>query len=246
MNQKTKIALYILIGVLAVVGVVWANIARLNSTVRDIDVQIRYAEADTLITPADVEQYVLQQMPTLKSQLIKEVNPEEVLQTVSKSPYLHHTEVSVSMSRHIVIRTCQRTPVARIFGRKGDYYIDSTCTQMPLSPHSQPDIIMANYSDTASRHNIRSICMVATYLHHHPQYGELFDQIYEESNHDLYLVPRLGQHVVLLGDTTDLDTKFFNLITLYRKGMKKTGWDTYSLVNLKFRGQVVCERKNKK
>lgn len=246
MNPKAKIALYVAIAVLAIVGVVWANFARLNSTVRNIDVQITYDCADTLVKPADVERLLLKQMPHIKAQLVKEVETDQVLRCIQKSPYLHQTQISVSMSRDIVIRTHQRTPIAQIFTGKSSFFIDSTATRMPLSEYSTPDVIVANYQDSTSKHSLAAISHVANFLHSHPEYADIFDQIYEEHNHDLYLVPKLGSHVVLLGDTNDLDTKFHNLITVYRKGMQKKGWDTYKLINLKYKGQVICRRKEVK
>lgn len=244
MNRKTKIALYITIGVLAVVGVAWANIYRLNSTLSGIEVTIDYATADPLVADADIEQLVLHKLPTLTSQRIKDINLTQVHDVLSTSPYIHASEVAITMGRTLAIHTCQRVPVAQVFDGKDSYYIDSTCSRIPLSTLSSPDIIIANFADT-TRHKLDRLCTVATYLHSHTDLGPLFDQVYEETNRDIYLVPKLGCHVVLIGDTLDLDTKFQNLITVYRKGMQKTGWDTYSLINLKYKGQVICKRKSK-
>jgi cell division protein FtsQ len=57
------------------------------------------------------------------------------------------------------------------------------------------------------------------------------------------MVPKVGDHVVELGDANDLDGKFANLVAFYRKGMPRAGWDTYSKISLKFKGQVVCTKK---
>jgi cell division protein FtsQ len=59
---------------------------------------------------------------------------------------------------------------------------------------------------------------------------------------ELELIPRVGNHRVLLGDTIDLQDKFRRLMIFYKEGLSKTGWNNYSVINLKFRNQVVCTK----
>ena len=59
----------------------------------------------------------------------------------------------------------------------------------------------------------------------------------------MMMVPKVGDHVIELGAVDDLDNKFSNLLTFYRKGMPRAGWNTYSKISLKFKGQVVCTKK---
>jgi cell division protein FtsQ len=58
------------------------------------------------------------------------------------------------------------------------------------------------------------------------------------------LIPRLGQHRILLGDTTDLRDKLDRMRTFYLQGLNNTGWDKYELINLKYKNQVVCTKRN--
>ena len=37
--------------------------------------------------------------------------------------------------------------------------------------------------------------------------------------------------------------KLEKLKVFYKEGLTKVGWDKYSVINLKYKGQVVCERK---
>ena len=69
------------------------------------------------------------------------------------------------------------------------------------------------------------------------------NQIYIERNGDMMMVPKVGDHVIELGTIDDLDNKFSNLLTFYLNGMPRAGWNTYSKISLKFKGQVVCTKK---
>src|SRR5690606_17536091 len=64
---------------------------------------------------------------------------------------------------------------------------------------------------------------------------KLVSQVYIESNGDLRLEPRIGQHSILLGDTTALDHKLENLQAFYRQGLVRGPWDRYELINLKYK-----------
>ena len=84
---------------------------------------------------------------------------------------------------------------------------------------------------------------VATFLDNEDDYAPLIDQIYIERDGDIMMVPKVGDHLVELGSPDDLDAKFSNLLAFYRKGMPRAGWNTYSQISLKFKGQVVCTKK---
>ncbi|MFM9007627.1 MAG: cell division protein FtsQ, partial [Bacteroidota bacterium] len=70
------------------------------------------------------------------------------------------------------------------------------------------------------------------------------EQLYVNENQELELIPRLGQHRILLGDTTDLSDKLERMRIFYLQGLNKTGWDKYELINLKYKNQVVCTKRN--
>lgn len=87
------------------------------------------------------------------------------------------------------------------------------------------------------------IWKLASFLHDNPKYGDVFDQVYVGEKGDLYLVPKLGTTTINIGDTTLLEQKFRNLWSFFDQGISQVGWDTYSSINLKYRGQVVCTKK---
>jgi cell division protein FtsQ len=70
------------------------------------------------------------------------------------------------------------------------------------------------------------------------------EQIYVNEQQELELIPRFGDHRILVGDTTAMADKFKRLMVFYRDGLNKTGWNNYNLINLKFKGQVVCTKTN--
>ena len=69
------------------------------------------------------------------------------------------------------------------------------------------------------------------------------EQIYVEEHGEFILVPRVGDHVIELGNLEFLEEKFNNLHALYTKGWELREWNLYEKVSLKYKGQVVCTKR---
>jgi len=56
------------------------------------------------------------------------------------------------------------------------------------------------------------------------------------------LVPRVGDHVVYLGQPTHLEEKLARLVKFYRYGLSKAGWNKYAYINMEFSNQIICKK----
>ena len=68
-------------------------------------------------------------------------------------------------------------------------------------------------------------------------------QIYVDEKNNVELIPRVGNHNIILGDASDLENKLEKLMIFYKKGLSKTGWNEYSTINLKYKNQIVCTKR---
>jgi cell division protein FtsQ len=63
-----------------------------------------------------------------------------------------------------------------------------------------------------------------------------------EKELELYLA--VGNHKIIFGDANDIEEKFKKLKIFYTEGLNKTdGWNKYSVINVKYKNQVVCTKK---
>ena len=109
---------------------------------------------------------------------------------------------------------------------------DETAYMVAENPDCRGAVFLYSAPDGVRRH-----------FHSHPDLSPLFDQIYRDAKGDLYLTPKLGNHLVQVGNVERLDDKFHNLIAFYTRGLPQVGWDKYSQVSVKYRGQVVCTKR---
>lgn len=249
MKRTVKILLILLGAVVLMVLVVVANVNRAHSTVRGIDVVIRYGRTPRLVSDQTVRDSIVAALPGVLSQQVGDVDREAVAAAAARVPYLERVSASVSVSGKIVIRARQRRPIARLFYGSREYYFDKEGSIMPTSPLGDCNVVVAGgdfteplRSDSLNAQML-SLVKLASFLDDEKQYGQLIDQIFVEADGDMMMVPKLGDHIVELGSVDDLEAKFSNLVTFYRKGMPRAGWNTYSRISLKYKGQVVCKKR---
>jgi cell division protein FtsQ len=70
----------------------------------------------------------------------------------------------------------------------------------------------------------------------------MFEQIYVGDDFEIELIPKVGNHKILIGNIENLDDKFSRLLLFYKQGLMRKGWENYSVINLKFKNQVVCTK----
>jgi len=68
------------------------------------------------------------------------------------------------------------------------------------------------------------------------------EQVYVNSDREFELVPKVGNHTILFGDTTQTEGKFKKLEVFYREGLNTDGWNDYKTINVKFKNQIICKR----
>lgn len=231
--------------------VIIANVNRSHSQVRGIEVSIRYGRTPVLVSEQTVADSILSALPHLTTQLVGSVDRKSVAEAAAHVPYLSDISTSVSVSGKVVVRAVQRRPIARLFYGSREYYFDNDGNMMPMSRTGECNVLVAggNFTEPLNTDSLNSqtlaLVTLANYLDREKRYRDLIDQIYIERDGDIIMIPKLGDHIIELGAPDNLDTKFSNLLAFYRHGMPRAGWNTYSRVSLKYRGQVVCTKETK-
>lgn len=257
--MKTTVRNIIIIILLAAI-VVTFHIVRRNATMRGMESYV----ADTrsrILSPADVDSLVLLSFPKLLETDIKDLDRRAVETALLAHPYVLDADVSVSTGGKLIVKVTPHEPVVRMFYQNNEFYISQQGTCMPLTTKHYCNTLVGNVipdepllrkptgldlTDTANHNQPQSLMKIwktASFLYNNPKYGYVFDQISIASNGDICLTPKLGDLTIVVGDTSQLDIKFENLWAFLDQGISLVGWDTYSTINLKFKNQVVCTKK---
>jgi cell division protein FtsQ len=70
------------------------------------------------------------------------------------------------------------------------------------------------------------------------------DQIDITSAADFEMVPKLGNQVIRFGDANNYQEKFNKLLAFYKQVQTRIGWNKYSVLDIRFKNQVVGVNRN--
>ena len=194
------------------------------------------------VREGDVERIIKKKYPEIIGASISGVNKEILEDLIDKIPYVKKSEVYNSLSGKLIVEIKQRNPIVRILGRKG-YYIDAEGKKMPLSTNftSRVLVVSGAVNDQLIKEELFELVKFIT---NDEFWKSQITQIYVNKNKEYILIPRVGAHKIELGSIENYEQKFQKLSALYSKGFSKKGWNIYTRINLKYKDQVVCTKKN--
>ena len=103
--------------------------------------------------------------------------------------------------------------------------------------------LKVNEEEYPGANQLKSLFQLANFVEQNSFWKAQISQIFVNENGDFELTPRVGGHIIIFGSSANLEGKFENLMTFYKKGLSRTGWNEYSVINLKFKNQVVCTKR---
>lgn len=180
-----------------------------------------------------------------------QVDEDRLESILEEDPFVKNAEVVLTANGKLKILIEQRKPVLRIFdGRGNNYYLDESGAKIPPSRHFTTRTLVANgeiqsYStDFLQRknHPLKDLFELALFILHDDFWNAQIEQIYVNNKNEFVLIPKVGDQSIIFGDYDNVEDKFNRLKVFYEKAISKEGWRKYHSIDLRFRGQVVCER----
>jgi cell division protein FtsQ len=170
------------------------------------------------------------------------INTDKMEKELLRNEVLERVDVYKTPSGIIRVDVKQKTPVMRVIGSDGSFYIDSKGSLMPVSWH------YAVYVPVASGYIRKEFATTqlykfALFLQENRFWNNQIEQIYVHPDREVELVPRVGEHRIILGTLDNFREKLDNLQLFYEQAIPKVGWEKYSIINLKFKDQIVCTKK---
>jgi cell division protein FtsQ len=165
---------------------------------------------------------------------------------VATNPWVADAQVYVDNDKVVHVNLTQRVPVARIFDQAGNsYYLDNADKAMPLSErYIHYTTVVTNVpvlKDDSLGNSLKAqIVKVVKQVERDSFWNAQVSQIILNDDRAFELVPVLGNHKILIGDTANLEEKFENLYAFYKKVMTRIGWDKYEVLDARYKGQVVA------
>ena len=213
----------------------------------DISGNQRYIER------SEINRLLTQNKGRLRGKVLNTLHIHDIENILRGNPFIEGAKVYTDMDGSIWVQIKQREPVLRILNAfNQDFYIDRNGLKMPISTNYTANVlasngfimeVFSNKVDTLKTKIAKDLFTTALFIEKDTIWSQQIEQIYVNANAEFELVPRVGDHKIILGSTDSLATKFNNLLLFYKKALPKVGWNTYKTINLKYANQIVCEKK---
>lgn len=181
------------------------------------------------------------------------IDEDRVERILEEDPFVKNAEVLLTANSRIKVNIEQRQPILRVLDNNGaQYYLDQDGARVPLSKHFAARTLVATGNIpphtpeflTKKNHPMKDLFELSNFILADPFWKALFEQIYVNNRREFVLVPKVGDQVVIFGKwDSDVEDKFRRLKIFYEEGMSREGWQKYHSIDLRYRGQVVAERK---
>lgn len=170
------------------------------------------------------------------------VNVRQIEETLRQNPFIESAQCYATQTGRVHIDVSQRLPVIRVKADNGeDYYVDADGNIMP-NTHFVSDLVIAT-GPINHKYAQKVLTRIGRYLAQHDLWGNQIEQVNVLADGSVEMVPRVGDHVVYLGQPVHLDRKLERLEKFYKYGLSKAGWNKYSYINIEFDNQIICKKR---
>jgi cell division protein FtsQ len=189
---------------------------------------------------------------------LSDINIAVLENRIRSNPYVAEAEVFSTIDGKVIFDIRQRLPLMRIINEFNEqFYIDSEGVFMPLSNKFTADVPVATHVPAVRMKHasldlttppdsfslLRHLFEISKYITQSDFWNAQTEQLHVNEQGDIELIPRIGDQVIVLGNSEKLEEKLSHLMHLYRQGFKARSWNDYSVINLKFSNQAVCTKK---
>jgi len=260
MNSRLfHILLWVVISISVIVVLGFVNKNQDDIVLKKPIINIDYETENRFISENDILSQIINPGDSSKK-LISSFDVFEIETKINNNSSVKEAEVYRTIDGQLVVNVKQRRPIVRVYTATENYYIDEKGFLMPTSKKYTARVPIvngfvrdsfgkgsafnyANLSDSLTGGTmLDDIYKIAKYIDGSLFWKAQIEQIYVNKDLELELVPKVGNHKIVLGGIERFENKFNKLMIFYQKGLKKTGWNEYSEINLKYKDQVVCKK----
>lgn len=261
MNPETlktiKRLTFIGIGFMLLGFIVWSVNKREHSLSQGLKIEVEpMANGRNLLTTGDIQKIIQRSFVfdlTEENVPLANLKVGEIEKILEAEPFVLDAEVYVDAQNKLFVHASQRTPVIRVIDKDNQtYYMDESGRRMPMSDHSTARVIIAtgeippytpDFQDPRKKHLIKYLFDLAKYIRDDDFLNPMIEQIHVNARREFTLIPKVGKQKIEFGKFQDVEDKFNRLEIFYKEGMSREGWNKYKTINLKFRKQVICQKR---
>jgi cell division protein FtsQ len=251
-RQIIAAAFWLSAGVCLVVFLIAAMKKRDDKTCAGMNIEISDVKNNLFADKNDIAGMIINMCSTVKGKPVKDFDLQFMEKTLENNMWIKDAELFFDNNEMLQVKIKERQPIARIFTTTGkSFYIDNDWIRLPLSnkfsarvpafTNCPLDKTKWNATDSTLLNQIQSI---SSFLEKNNFWAAQIEQIDFSEKKQFELYPQIGEHKIVFGNGDNLETKFKKLYIFYKEVLAKTGWNTYSIIDVQYKEQVVATKKD--
>lgn len=264
MNKNLKIAGWALFALATIAILFLARKKQEEAVVQDPVIAISVIDENAFLTETELLTRLKRNNLVYAGQKVKDLNTTAIEAFIRKMHEVEKVEVFKRLGGVWSIRLKVRQPIARIFNKSGEsFYVDVQGATMAPSPNFTARVLVfsGNISDRCdsltvdeiinnaslkSSRNLDEIYRISNYVCNDPFLRAQIGQVHRDQWGSFTLIPLVGDQEIIFGSANsdkEVKEKMEKLKVFYREGLPYSGWNKYESINLKYKDQIVCKKK---
>jgi len=173
---------------------------------------------------------------------LEEIDLERVEAILLLHPLVGKVQCYKTGGDMLRINISSKVPLVRVMNNRGqDFYVDSKgeiLTQHSLAVQLP---VATGYIDR--KYASEELLQVIRAIDRSEFWKAQVEQINVTKDKQIELVPRVGDHLLILGTADDVENKLARLMNFYEKGLDNVGWNKYRSISVAYDNQVVCKKR---
>jgi len=220
-----------------------------------VSIQIEDEADNGFITTSEIKNRLLNSSLYPINKPLTSISARSIEETLMRTPFVKTAECYKTQDGQVNISISQRVPVVRIKSETGaDYYLDDNDCIMPNS-HYTSDLIIAT-GNISTAFATRYVSPMSRVIMKDAFWKNQIEQINVRPDHGIELVPRVGNHIIYIGQLPQhndkekrqkliedfVGNKLKRLDQFYKYGLSQAGWNKYAVINLEYDNQIICKK----
>ena len=241
---KTLLKIIILLGVASyfVFALTTLNRPKQELDCKGLDIVVNDEQHTDFVNENEIRELLVKKKIFPEGRALKDIDLAEMESVLVASPYIDQALCYTTTEGKVTIQVTPRIPIMHVFNTAGeDFYIDNVGGTMPRAHHVIDLLVMTGYVQRATAGALYA--PLAMKLNADPYWRDQIQEVHVDAAGEISLTPRIGEHLIILGDTSDIEDKLSRMKIFQTEGLDKAGWNLYKTISVKYAGQVIATKR---
>lgn len=162
-------------------------------------------------------------------------------QKLNNYPFIKKSEVFLSVDGTLNIKILQKEPILRIKNGNKEYYLTKEAENLELSSIYSSKVLLAKGS--FSKEEKKHLADLVQTINSDEFFKNQIISIKKTVSNLFILIPKIGNHHIILGNIKDFKSKLNKLKAFYKQYLNKIDMNQYKSIDLQYKDQVVAKKR---